>query len=303
MLYNLAVMKNISWLSDRIGYFDSPTTSAIIRLSEDEACIVDTGINFESGRKIFAALKREGLKPIAIINSHSHADHYGGNSFFLKKGDIEVYFPAGEASIGRFPIWEPFYLYGGLPPKELKVPFLMPEKTSISQEISPGKLKLTNTDINIVDLSGHSLFQIGIEVDGFLYAADSLFSPDLWEKHSFIYYADFASSLETIKKIKGMNLKGIILSHRGYFENVKEITAYNEQKLTRLFEAVLNEVKDGLSTDEILMKSAEKFAVNLTNLPSYFLARQTVLSILTFAKEKDMVNFFISEKGISWKKI
>jgi glyoxylase-like metal-dependent hydrolase (beta-lactamase superfamily II) len=296
-------MKRIEWVSDNLGYFDAPTTSAVIRLDENKVCVVDPGINFESGRKLNAALKREGLAPVAIINTHSHADHYGGNSYFLKRENVEVYFPAGESGIARFPIWEPFYLYGGTPPKEMKVPFLMPEATSISREILPGKLKILDCEINIIDLSGHSLFQIGIEIDGFLYAADSLFSPELWKKHVFTYFADYASSLEKMKQIKEMKLKGLILSHRGFYDNVTEVADFNILKLKDLYMKVLNEICSLSTTDEILMRIAEKSGVNFDSLPSYFLARQTVLSMLTYAGKTGELESVITEKGLSWRKV
>lgn len=296
-------MRNIEWLTEDFGYFDAPTTSAVIKLDENSVCIIDPGINIESGRKLNAALKRENLKAVAIVNTHSHADHYGANSYFLKKENVEVYFPAGESGIGRFPIWEPFYLFGGSPLEEMKVPFLMPEGTSVTYEVLPGKLEIMNKEINLINLSGHSLFQIGIEVDGFLYAADSLFSPEIWEKHVFIYFADYALSLEKMEQIKNMNLKGVILSHRGFFENVGEVADFNINKLKVLYEKVLNEAYSTLTTDEILMRLAEIMKVKLESLPSYFLARQTILSILTYAHKNGEIEAVITKKGLCWKKL
>ena len=57
-----------------------------------EALVVDPGFDVDA---LVAALDREGLEPAAILNTHGHADHIGGNAA-LKEA-----FPEAPLVIGR----------------------------------------------------------------------------------------------------------------------------------------------------------------------------------------------------------
>ncbi len=53
-----------------------------------ETVIIDPG---GEGEKISETIEKKKLKPVAIINTHAHGDHIGGNSFLKKKYKIPIY--------------------------------------------------------------------------------------------------------------------------------------------------------------------------------------------------------------------
>jgi glyoxylase-like metal-dependent hydrolase (beta-lactamase superfamily II) len=45
----------------------------------DQVALIDSGINTTPDQFIFPALRKAGLKPDLLINTHGHVDHFGGN--------------------------------------------------------------------------------------------------------------------------------------------------------------------------------------------------------------------------------
>lgn len=62
----------------------------------DNAVVVDPG----DAAPVRAFLAREGLRLTAILNTHHHRDHVGGNTALLEHADVPVFGPAREAIPG-----------------------------------------------------------------------------------------------------------------------------------------------------------------------------------------------------------
>ncbi|MCI0370980.1 MAG: 16S rRNA (guanine(527)-N(7))-methyltransferase RsmG [candidate division NC10 bacterium] len=75
----------------------------------------DTGLTADAGRRLLRGAEALGGKLVAIVNSHAHADHFGGNAFFLERTAAKGHAPAQEEAILRYPDLEPFCLFGAAP--------------------------------------------------------------------------------------------------------------------------------------------------------------------------------------------
>ena len=69
------------WVSDECFLLTGLTNIGLVRTGEGQAVLIDSGGDDSSGRRIRKALEAEGLTLQAIYNTHSHADHIGGNAF------------------------------------------------------------------------------------------------------------------------------------------------------------------------------------------------------------------------------
>ncbi len=295
-------MSEVCWLTNNFGYIEGPTTVGVIRLDKNRAFLIDSGLNKDSARKIDRAIKKEGLVVNRLFNTHSHADHYGGNDYFLSRYRVEVLAPAGEAGVMNYPIWEPFYLFGGVPPEELKVGFLYPSPSRVDRPVKAGPLEIEGSSLNLIDLSGHSLFQLGVEFEECAFLADAVFSPEVWEKHFLVYFADLEAAENTLKKLLNRDLKGVVISHSGKLENPRKVIEENLRRIEETGREILELLREGsFSADEILALLAQKYNKSLDNLPSYYLARQTILSYLVWAKNRGLVALEIKNNAVLWK--
>ena len=63
-------------------YIQSPAKIGLVRLGDtDEVCLIDSGNDKDAGRKVRQILDAHGWKLKAIYNTHSNADHIGGNKY------------------------------------------------------------------------------------------------------------------------------------------------------------------------------------------------------------------------------
>lgn len=70
----------IPLLKDNYGYL-------LICEASNQAAIVDPS----EGEPVWRRVQEEGVDLVAILNTHHHRDHTGGNEYLLQKGRLEVY--------------------------------------------------------------------------------------------------------------------------------------------------------------------------------------------------------------------
>jgi len=96
-----------------------------VYVQDEQAILIDSGNDKEAGRQILKLLNEKNWKVKLIINTHSNADHIGGNAFIQNKTECLIAATRIEAAFIQDPILEPSFLYGGFPNARLTNKFLM----------------------------------------------------------------------------------------------------------------------------------------------------------------------------------
>ena len=110
-------MYELNQVSGNSYYIQSPAKIGLVRLNDTDVCLIDSGNDKEAGRKVRQLLDQNGWRLTAIYNTHSNADHIGGNQYLQNQTGCKVYAPGIECDFTRHPVLEPSFLYGGYPPK------------------------------------------------------------------------------------------------------------------------------------------------------------------------------------------
>ena len=105
-------------------YIDCPSKIGVVELGGGEACLIDSGNNRDAGRRALRILEGRGLKLTAVYNTHSHADHIGGNHLLEERTGCEIYVPGEDCCYTEYPVLEPSFLFGGRPFDAIKTKFL-----------------------------------------------------------------------------------------------------------------------------------------------------------------------------------
>jgi len=287
-------------VGDNVGYTLGGVNIGVIR-NEREAILIDTGLDKDSGRKILRLLEEIGLSLEAIINTHSHADHFGGNAYLVRNTDAKVYASRIESGIIQNPILEPIYLFNGANPiHNLRNKFVLADPSPVDYILEPGKLSIIGQELDIIALPGHSFNQIGIAVDDVLFCADTVFSERVIDKYRVPVVQDVGKHLETLKRLKKTNYRLYIPSHT---KPVEDITKLVDKNL-RTTETILKDIKDLLvepkTTEEIQSILGKQYSLNLNIIQQYYLIHMTLMAYLGYLYESQQTDIIIKENLLHW---
>ena len=179
-------MYELYQVGENTFYIDCPAKMGVYRVAPDEAVLIDSGNDREAGKKVLKIFDAQGWRLKALYNTHSNADHIGGNRLLADRTGCAVYGAEIENAFTRDPVLEPSFLFGGYPPKELRSKFLMAQPSS-PQPLTPETLP---PGMSSFSLPGHFFGMVGFATDdGVCFLADCLSGENILEKYhvSFIY--------------------------------------------------------------------------------------------------------------------
>ena len=106
-------MYELIQVSEQSYYIQSPAKIGVVKLNEQNVCLIDSGNDKDAGRKVRQLLNANGWRLTAIYNTHSNADHIGGNKYLQGQTGCKIYAPGIDCAFTRYPVLEPSFLYGG----------------------------------------------------------------------------------------------------------------------------------------------------------------------------------------------
>ena len=158
-------------VGEKTYYIKNATNIGIYKIDDDNVYLIDTGNDKDAGKKILKIIDEQGWNVKGIINTHSNADHIGGNKVIQDRTNCTILANNIEKSFTEFPILESSFLYGGYPFKDIRNKFLLAKEsviTSIENNLPEG--------LEYFTLKGHFFDMIGIKTsDNVYFLADSLF--------------------------------------------------------------------------------------------------------------------------------
>lgn len=278
-------------------YIQSPAKVGLIRLSDTQVCLIDSGSDKDAGKKILKVLAANGWTLKAIYNTHSHADHIGGNQYLQKQTGCPIYAPGIECDFTNHPILESAFLYGGYSMKELRHKFLL------AQESDAGRLTAETlpTGVEAIPLPGHSFDMVGFRTaDDVVYLADCLSSRETLDKYQIGFIYDVGAYLQTLEMVKGMKAKLFIPSHAAATENVDELAQYNIDKVNEVAERIVSLCHQPLSFEALLQRLFDTYQLTMT-FEQYVLVGSTVRSYLAWLKDTGRLTAEFEENRMLWK--
>lgn len=150
-------MYELIQVANNTYYVNCPAKIGVYRCNNTDIFLIDSGNDKDAGRKVRRVLQAEGWQVKAILNTHSHADHTGGNRYFQQNTGCKIFAPGIEACIANHPILEPALLYGGAPCKALRHKFLMAQESECHDITSPD----FPAEIEVIPLHGHIFDMVG----------------------------------------------------------------------------------------------------------------------------------------------
>ena len=174
-------MYKLIQVSEQCYYINCPAKIGVYVPDKDNVYLIDSGNDKDAGRKVRQLLDKNGWNLRAILNTHSNADHIGGNRYLQGQTGCKIYSGGIEAAFTKYSVLEPSFLYGGYPCKDLRHKFLMAQDsdvTDFSHEEFP-------KEIEVIPLPGHFFDMVGFRMpDGVTFLADCVSSRETLEKYA-----------------------------------------------------------------------------------------------------------------------
>lgn len=290
-------MYELNNVSGNSYYIQCPAKIGLVRLNETEVCLIDTGNDKEAGKKVRKILDANGWKLKAIYNTHSNADHIGGNKYLQTQTGCRIYAPGIECDFTNHPILESAYLYGGFPCKDLRHKFLLAQESHaeyLTKEVMPEGME-------IIALPGHFFDMVGFRTaDDVVYLADCLSSKETLDKYQISVLYDVEAYLQTLEMVKNMKAKMFVPSHAMPTEDITELAQYNIDKVLEIAETIVNICREPQCFEVILQKLFTEYDLKMS-FEQYVLIGSTVRSYLSWLKDKGRLEVIFENNLMLWK--
>lgn len=288
-------MYELIQVGERSYYINCPAKIGVYR-TEGGVYLIDSGNDKDAGRRVRKILDEQGWKLMGIINTHSNADHIGGNQYLQKQTGCRIFAPGIEAAFTRYPILEPSFLYGGYPFRELRHKFLMAQESGAAETTDPDFPR----ELEVIPLPGHFFHMIGIRTpDGTVFLADCISSAATLEKYRVAFIYDVAAYLETLDKVEAMRAKMFVPAHADAAPDVGDLVRLNRGKVHEVAGLLLR-LCAVPSTFETILKGVFGACALEMDFAQYVLVGSTVRSYLSWLKDSGKLGARCEGNELLW---
>lgn len=280
-------------------YIQSPAKIGVVETSNGHVVLIDSGNDKEAGRKVRQHLDRQGWTLDAIYNTHSNADHIGGNAYLAKQTGCALYAPGIEAAFTQHPILEPALLYGGYPMKALRHKFLLAQESD-AQPLTPEHLP---AGFELIPLPGHFFDMVGLRTpDDVVFLADCLSSQATLDKYQISYVYDVAAYLDTLERVKEMQAALFVPAHAEATENIAPLAQYNIDKVNEIAGHILDFCAAPHTFEEVLQHLFTSYDLAMT-FEQYALVGSTVRNYLSWLLDSERLSATFTDNRLLWQRV
>lgn len=280
-------------------YIQSPAKIGLYTVNGTDVVLIDSGNDKDAGRKVRQILDEHGWRLTGIYNTHSNADHIGGNKYLQGQTGCSIYAPGIECAFTRRPVLEPSFLYGAFPPKDLRHKFLMAQESD-AELLTKDHLP---EGFEIIRLPGHFFDMVGYRTpDGVVFLADCLSSRETLDKYQISFIYDVASYIKTLEMVKTLHAEMFVPSHAEATKNIQPLAQYNIDKVYEIADKIMTLCKESLCSEMILKKLVTDYSLTM-HFEQYVLIGSTVRSYLAWLKDTGKVTACFEDGMLYWRRM
>ena len=292
-MYELIQVANNSY------YVNCPAKIGVYACEDKGVYFIDSGNDKDAGRKLRQILDKNGWTLKAILNTHSNADHIGGNRYLQQNTGCKIFAPGIEADITRHTVLEPAFLYGGYPCRELRHKFLMAQESDAKDVTSPDFPQ----DVEILPLRGHFFDMVGYRMpDGTVFLADCVSSASTLEKYQIGFIYDVAEYLKTLDYIETLEGSIFVPSHADAVTDIHELSDLNRRKVLEIADRILDICEAPTCFEAVLQRVFTDYALTM-NFEQYALVGSTVRSYLAWLHDAGKLSVSFENNMLLWEKV
>ncbi|MCR5724615.1 MAG: MBL fold metallo-hydrolase [Treponema sp.] len=311
-----AHVPHLTRLTEHISCIENKTNIGIITYTESSGktavFFIDTGNDAETAKAELSLIKETwgDVSVKAVITTHSHADHCGGNSFLKKETGCEIWATKGEAALMEVPVLQSSLVYGGSPIKEIKSPYLMAEPCPVdriffcAEEVALGE----NLFMRAVSLPGHYIDMAAILVEDrnagktAAFLADGISGRNVIKRYWIQYLYDEELFKQSLFRIKDIAADFYIPGHGDMVTDIEGLVELNMIAVLETEAMILDELVTPLTFEEVLAAVAARNSISL-KVSQYELIGSTIRSYLSSMQAAGKICYTVENNRMLWKRI
>ena len=298
-------------LTANTGYFSGPVNAGLIETSAG-LYLIDSGNDDDEGLALAKEIESvfPGKKLLAIINTHGHSDHSGGNAVLKKRFSSEIWTTECSSHIMQIPIIVGSIYCGGMPCKKMAESKLVGPKSPSTDRIllENQVIDLDEIRMEFIPLPGHFFDQIGVYVTdkndskNVFFLADGFFGKELLKKSWILFMTEpesFRKSVESIQEVKAdyyvPGHGSLVLPEE--FKPLSELNIMITLELEFIIRRILS--RKPVDFETLLKKVADETEIKLSPL-QFFLISTTLRSYLSSMESRGLVYFEVIDNRMLW---
>ena len=288
-------------VNEKTYYIESPAKIGVYVAEGTDVYLIDSGNDKDAGRKIRKLLDEKGWTLKGILNTHSNADHIGGNDYLQRQRKCKVFTSGIETAFTKYPILETSFLYGGYPCKDLRHKFLL-AAASDAVDFSDADFP---KDIEVIPLPGHFFDMVGFRTpDNTVFLADCLSSIENLDKYAVSFIYDVAAYLKTLNAVEAMDGTVFVPSHAaaGSKEDMQKLVQANRDKIYEIKAYLLSLCQEPMIFEHILQKVFDRYQLVMT-IEQYVLVGSTIRSYLSWLRDTGEMTYAFEDHLMVWKTV
>jgi glyoxylase-like metal-dependent hydrolase (beta-lactamase superfamily II) len=289
-------------LAEQVFVVPGGVNIGVLRADDGRCVLIDTGLHETSAKKALKAVREElHGEVVAILTTHAHADHFGGNATVVKRTGARVHAPAFDEAILRYPLLQPALLFAGAdPPPTMRGNFMLADPSPVDQVLDENSLSLENFEIEIIGLKGHSPNQVGFLVNGVFFCADIVLPESVLEKYRIPYLFSLGDHLASLDRCADVVCRTVVPGHGPTLETIVPLRDLNRSLASEVVQRVVEFTHRPISAEALLTRLLTHFGANVSDAPSYYLLHPTVYAFLSHLQGVGRVRHEVANGESLW---
>ncbi len=291
-------------LASRVFMIPGGVNIGVLRSDDGKCVLIDTGLHETSAKKALKAVKEElHGEVIAILTTHAHADHFGGNATAVKRTGARVYAPAFDEAVLRYPLLQPALLFAGAdPPSTMRGSFMLADASPVDEVITGSNLSVNGFEIEVISLAGHSPNQLGFLVDGVYFCADIVLPESVLEKYRIPYLFSVRDHLASLERCTGVSCSVAMPGHGPLLESIEPLRDLNRNLVLDVAARIIEFASEWATAESLLTRLLRHFGATVNDAPSFYLLQPTVFAFLAYLLDEGKLQHEICNGESLWKR-